>query len=424
MPGHKGAGLLGIEHLDITEIDEADELWAPEGIILQSEANASSIFGAHTFFSVEGSSLCIRSMIFLIKKWALINGFKPTILAGRNAHRTFIYSASIMDIDVDWIMPAEDDSFQMCSITANDLDDLLCSYTDSKPAAVYLTSPDYLGNILDIRSIANVCHKHGVFLLVDNAHGAYLKFMNPSVHPMDLGADMCCDSAHKTLPALTGAAYLHVSKDTDSFFADNAVSAMALFASTSPSYLILQSLDLCNRYLAEKSHEYIEVSEKVSSLKDSLKSLNYTLSGNEPLKVTIFCKAFGYTGNEFSDILKKNNIWLEYHDDDYIVMMFSPQNTDNNFDHIMSVLSKIVPKTPMAKSSFSIVNPKQCISFSEAVYSDSEVIDSKDSLGRVLANPVVSTPPCVPLYMCGEVIESPLPPGKVKVIKRKTSNEK
>lgn len=81
-----------------------------------------------------------------------------------------------------------------------------------KPAAVYITSPDYLGNLADIGGMSDVCRKYGVLLIVDNAHGAYLHFLPKPEHPLDLGAEMCCDSAHKTLPVLTGGAYLHISQ--------------------------------------------------------------------------------------------------------------------------------------------------------------------------------------------------------------------
>lgn len=225
MPGHKGKNSeLGIEQLDITEFDGADNLWHPTGIIKESEANASALFGAHTFYSTEGSSLCIRAMLFMIKKWALINKVSPLILAGRNAHKTFINTIAILDLPVDWLMPKEQDSYQSCSITSHDIDVYFenCDKENlPRPVAVYITSPDYLGNMLDIKEIANACHKNGAFLIVDNAHGAYLKFLINSLHPIDMGADICCDSAHKTLPALTGAAYLHLNKNLDLFFIKN-----------------------------------------------------------------------------------------------------------------------------------------------------------------------------------------------------------
>ena len=238
MPGHKGKPRLGCEGLDITEIPGADDLYHPRGIIAESEENASRLFGFPTFYSTEGSSLCIRAMLFL----ALAGKKNRRVLAGRNAHKTFLHTAVLLDFEISWLWPEGERRLESCPISAGQVERAILAEAEP-PAAVYLTSPDYLGNTLDITSISAVCRRYGVLLLVDNAHGAYLKFL--SRHPMDLGADMCCDSAHKTLPVLTGGAYLHVTKE----FAGGVKDAMALFGSTSPSYLILQSLDMANRFL-------------------------------------------------------------------------------------------------------------------------------------------------------------------------------
>ena len=215
MPGHKGTGPLGFEDLDITEIDGADSLYEAAGIIRESEKNASSLYGCATFYSTEGSSQCIRAMLYLAMLRAQEQGKKPKIAAGRNAHKTFLSAAALLDLDVTWICPPEQTSYLSCKPTAEQIGELLSF--DKEITAVYLTSPDYLGNLADVRGIAEVCRRHGVLLLVDNAHGAYLAFLNESLHPIALGADMCCDSAHKTLPALTGGAYLHLSKNCNHF---------------------------------------------------------------------------------------------------------------------------------------------------------------------------------------------------------------
>ena len=249
MPGHKGIDRLGMESLDITEIVGADSLYEASGIIYESERHASELFGCDTYYSTEGSSHCIRAMMYLVSLYVNENGEKPYILAARNCHKTFVSAAAMLDIDVEWIY-SKDESYLSCCIDVSELENSLCS-CGRKPTAVYITSPDYLGCMTDIESIARVCRKHGVLLCVDNAHGAYLKFLNPSRHPIDLGADICCDSAHKTLPVLTGGAYMHVSKDAPNIFRENAKEALALFGSTSPSYLILQSLDRATAYLAE-----------------------------------------------------------------------------------------------------------------------------------------------------------------------------
>ena len=251
MPGHKGRGLLGCEPLDLTEIAGADELYAPAGIIAESEANASALFGCRTLYSAEGSSLCIRAMLYLAMRRALAQCRKPVIAAARNAHRSFLTAAALLDLDVIWLPPDPQQSY-LESGGAGAWE--RCLDAPVKPCALYLTSPDYLGNIADIRAAAAFCHAHDMLLLVDNAHGAYLHFLPESLHPAALGADLCCDSAHKTLPVLTGGAYLHIHEDVPEICSRYAKNAMALFGSTSPSWLILASLDLCNAYLCD---EYI-----------------------------------------------------------------------------------------------------------------------------------------------------------------------
>ena len=243
MPGHKGQGDLGVEALDITEIEGADSLYEADGIIRESEQNASELFGAHTYYSTEGSSQCIRAMLLLAVQNAKEQGKEPVVAIGRNAHKAALTAAALLDIDPIRITPPTD-NYLACPIDAAAIKTLFEG--DNKPTAVYLTSPDYLGNTLPIDDIARMCHEHGALLLVDNAHGAYLKFLKPSRHPIDLGADACCDSAHKTLPVLTGGAYLHVSKNAPASLMRQAKTALATFGSTSPSYLTLASLDAAN----------------------------------------------------------------------------------------------------------------------------------------------------------------------------------
>ena len=206
MPGHKGRPFLGCEHLDITEVKGADALYEADGIIAESEKNAGALFGSgRTLYSTEGSSQCIRAMLYLALTCRPA-GAAPVIVATRNVHKAFVYAAALLDFEVVWLWP-EGDSQSLCGcpVSPEGLEKTLAEL-DQPPAAVYLTSPDYLGGMADIASLAQVCHRHDTVLAVDNAHGAYLHFLDPAVHPLDLGADICCDSAHKTLPVLTGGA--------------------------------------------------------------------------------------------------------------------------------------------------------------------------------------------------------------------------
>ena len=251
MPGHKGKGFLGTEHLDITEIDGADVLYNAKGIIKESQENASKLFGSEkTLYSAEGSSLSIRAMLYLALLYAKQSGRKPAIAAFRNVHKAFISASALLDIETQWIYPENQSGIISCGISPQNVDVLLTGI-EEKPAALYVTSPDYLGNVQDIAGLSEVCKKHGILLLVDNAHGAYLKFLPQDIHPITLGADICCDSAHKTLPVLTGGAYLHISENAPDILYAEAERAMSLFASTSPSYLILQSLDIANKYMSD-----------------------------------------------------------------------------------------------------------------------------------------------------------------------------
>ena len=181
----------------------------------RSEANATRLFGtAHTYYSTEGSSQCIRAMLCLAMQGAPRTGKRPVLLAARNAHKALLYAAALLDFDIRWLWPAPEDTGALCScpVTVQALSTALEELAGQgrTPFGVYLTSPDYLGGMQDIAALSAVCDAHGVPLLVDNAHGAYLRFLpGGSRHPIDLGAAACCDSGHKTLPVLTGGAYLH-----------------------------------------------------------------------------------------------------------------------------------------------------------------------------------------------------------------------
>jgi len=406
MPGHKGVRFLGIEDTDITEIDGADVLYSADGIIKQSEENAAALFGtAKTVYSAEGASLAIRAMLYMAVLYAKAQGRRPLVAAGRNAHKTFMSAAALVDFDIAWLYSENSENIISCVITAEALEKSLVQMSE-KPIAVYITSPDYLGNISDIKALSDVCHKHDVLLLVDNAHGAYLKFLPDSRHPISLGADICCDSAHKTLPVLTGGAYLHISHIAPEMFLKQAEFAMSLFASTSPSYLILQSLDRVNRYISDGYAESLAELEKVIlRLKNKLSDLGYSLHGDEPLKLTIAPKIFGYTGYELSEILCDNGIVCEFADPDFVVMMFTPEILSSELKHLDSVLSRIQRRDPIKQLSPTVKNPERVMSVREAILSPSKEIDVCKAEGKILASAAINCPPAVPIVVCGEKID-------------------
>ncbi|MBR5507080.1 MAG: amino acid decarboxylase [Clostridia bacterium] len=403
MPGHKGRCFLGPEKFDITEIKGADSLYDADGIIQMSEKNASSLFGSHTFYSAEGSSLAIRAMLYLASLYAKEKGKKAKILSGRNAHKTFISGAALLDIDVEWIFPKLSESYLSCTVFPEELDRML---SDDEFCAVYVTSPDYLGNLCNIEEISGVCKKHGVLLLLDNAHGAYLKFLPESLHPTDLGADMCCDSAHKTLPVLTGGAYLHISHSAPSYLLEKAKYAMSVFGSTSPSYLIMASLDHANEYIYDGYRKTLsDFCEKIGVLKNELCEKGFSLLGDEILKLSIDTKKYGYEGTEFADILRNSGIECEFSDNDFVVFMLSPEMTDLDIERLKNSLLSITKKDEIKDIPPAISKPEKIMTPRDATLSISERVEIENSEGRILASLCVSCPPAVSYIVCGEKID-------------------
>ena len=398
MPGHKGSGPLGCEARDITEIAGADALYAAAGIITESERNASALFGTGaTFYAAEGSSQCVRAMLYLAMANRADPEVRPVALAARNAHKAFLYAAALCDFDVEWLYPDTALDVCACPVSPEGLAKRLDSMS-VRPFCVYVTSPDYLGGMQDIRGLSDVCHLRGIPLIVDNAHGAYLRFLPQSLHPMDLGADMCCDSAHKTLPVLTGGAYLHISGNADPRFIEGARDALALFGSTSPSYLILQSLDLCNARLAgDYPAAIMETAHRVSALKQRLRARGFEIYGDESMKL-----ALRGDGLAMAEDLRRGGVECEFADREYVVLMFTPENGAEDYARIERALRTPRPGSEVPGPALPAL--PRGMSIRRAVFAPSEAVPVAAAVGRVCAAPTVACPPAVPIAVSGEII--------------------
>ncbi len=425
MPGHKGAGPLGGEVRDITEIAGADVLSESVGILGESQQNACTLFGTGaTLYSTEGSSLAVKAMLYsVMMHWKHcvkeMEYSRPFILAARNVHRAMLDGCALLDLDLEFIRSGKAQGLCSAVVTAQEVEQSLKA-CGQLPAAVYLTSPDYLGVQSDIAAIAEVCHKYGTMLAVDNAHGAYLAFLEAGKHPIHLGADICCDSAHKTLPVLTGGAYLHLHENIVSEILDSARKGLTMFGSTSPSYLILQSLDLCNVYLEQKFRgELAECVEKVWQFKKAAGDRGLHIVEGEPLKIVIDTGASGYDGEEIAGELrefvcctekrKRFGIECEFADHHTVVFMMSPQNGPEDWQ----MLYRWLDRTRLLKPGKAFAPAKTLgeehavrrMTIREAVFAESEIIPVREAEGRILAQETVSCPPAIPIAVSGEEID-------------------
>jgi arginine/lysine/ornithine decarboxylase len=402
MPGHKGR----LNPCDITETEGADSLYVPDGIIKKSEENAAELFNSKkTSYSAGGSTLSIQAMLAAVCRPG------DTVIAQRNSHKALINAAILLGLNIRWTYPDyTENSLVSGRITASKIEEAIKKTPDA--ALVYITSPDYFGVISDIRGISEVCRKYNIPLAVDNAHGAYFKFLRPDIHPLSMGADLCCDSAHKTLPVLTGGGYLHTSNVR---YAGKIKSAMALFGSTSPSYLILRSLDLCNKKLSGDYPERLShMTGAINELKDKISS-KYKTAGSEPLKLTICAPESGLFGYELARKLREEGIEPECSDEYYLTLMFSPYNTPEEIKRLEKALMGIKAEKPL-KISFPVLNePKRELEAREAYFwKDAEEIPAENGAGRILSKTVYNPSLCVPIAAGGERLD----PEYIKILKK------
>lgn len=401
IPGHKGSAIfdgLNLLPFDVTEVLGTDSLYESSDAILQTEQCYANLYGTvKSCISAGGSSLCIQSML------ALVARKNAALICGRIIHSSAVYAMALLDITPIWVSPEESENLGIGGrMLAADIEQAILKNPNA--LGVYLTSPDYFGVLSDIKSIASVCKTYGIPLLVDNAHGAHLHFLQPSLHPMHLGATMCCDSLHKTLPVLTGGAMLHIN---DSYFANNAKSKMALFASTSPNYLIMLSIDVALNYIKnDLSKDLTVLCEKVASiLKLAHKKGFSILSGEkDPTRISLGFAKIGYTKQTFETHLRKHHIEPEYVSHHFCVLIPSGYTTTKDFNAVIGMLEDTTPQPSLCAPSSSIPKPIIAMPMKEAIFSPSIEIDIENACDAIASTMVNPCPPGVPLLMPGEKI--------------------
>ena len=400
MPGHKGrfeGPFSGIYPYDITELEGLESLYDGIGAIAETEARYTRLYNTKaSFLSAGGSTLCIQAMLTL--------ACKPTsrLIMARNAHTAAVSAMAMLDLHPVWIKPTQAQNGLLQQPGADEIDSLLAANDDAR--VVYLTSPDYYGNMADIAAISAVCRRYGAVLLVDNAHGAHLNFLDGGLHPARLGADICCDSLHKTLPVFTGGALLHIQNEK---FIAGAKRAMSLFGSTSPSFLILASADYALDYLENRARKELAVlCGSLCGLHEAARGSGLVVSSGiyDPARLTLCFAAAGYTREQFERLLEKHKITAEYLDDSFCVLLPSPQNTSEDFLRLRDVIEAEHPKMPVNNKRNLPPLPRVVCSIREAVFAPQELIGVENAEGRTAGRIQTACPPGVPVLMPGEKI--------------------
>ena len=386
MPGHNGE----VPH-DITEIFGADELYSSDvsgGIIGTSEELAAGLFGAKkTCYSCGGSTLAIQTALALLKA----RGCRR-IAASRYSHRSLVSAAALLRLDIKWIYPNE---YLSANVTYN-------SETLSGVDAVFITNIDYYGGTWKFV-------KPSIPVLIDNAHGSYLKFVDKRkfgteyAHPLELGYPMMvAESAHKTLPVLTGGAYLHFADGMDG---TRAKEMMAMFGSSSPSYLILESLDRFNGLISDNNQLVNNACEAVFELKERLSRSGIPLKKSDPLRVTINARECGLSGFEYARGLRANGVECEMADENYVVMMFSVLSTIEDCERAEMASLLVTMGAPKPLVTYPVIKTKAELPVYEAMFKPQKTVAIENSAGEICAGLNCPCPPGVPLVMPGELID-------------------
>ena len=398
-PGHKGnCGFLPLDgRFDLTELPDTDSLYESSGCIRDSEEKAAAFFGAkYTAVSSGGCTLAIQGML------AAFAGAGSRVIFCRNIHRSAINAAALLGITPVWVTHRRDCGEGLPGrVSPEDIQAAIESHPDA--AAVYVTSPDYYGCLSDIGSIAAVCRKYKIPLLVDNAHGTHLIAFGK--HPVTLGASASACSAHKTLPVLTGGAWLNCNDES----AIPAIkSSMALFGSTSPSYLTMASLDLAREWMEREGiAAFRRLAETVSGLREVAVSAGFGLPRGEcdPVRLTLLTWPMGMTGNLAAEYFRQHGVECEHSDGSAVVFILTPFNAESDIQRLRRAMQDFPKGIPLPFQSFSIEQlPEIKMSPREALLGRTSIIPTAEAAGRIAAEAACPCPPGVPVVMPGEEI--------------------
>lgn len=418
MPGHKrniqDNYLEKIAGIDITEINGFDNLHDAAGIILNAEKRANSLYGSdETFFMVNGSTGGVLSAV------SAVTDTGDTILVARNSHRSLYHTAYLKHLKLKYIYPKIIDSLDAAGkVDPEDIE----SEIDVSVKAVFVTSPTYEGVISDIGAIAEITHKHGIPLIVDEAHGSHFGFSDKvpdgAVHQ---NADIVIHSIHKTLPSLTQTALLHVQGKLVN--REKLKRYLQIYQSSSPSYIFMASIDSCMDMIAGRREDWfnrlIRYRNELQTQTADCKYL-YIADTNviqDPCKIVIVTKKSCYDGQQLYNILEeKYHLQLEMAGMTYAIAIITGNDRNSGIARLIKAIREIDTEISEEMHSENAVKvnffgeifrqrdkfPTGVLTIADAWDVSKEKILLKSAKGRIAAGFVNLYPPGIPLIVPGE----------------------
>lgn len=426
MPGHKRQemGLSHPERIDITEIEGFDNLNHAEGILKEEQAHMARVFGADkSFFLVNGSTVGVITAMFA----SVARGGK--IIVSRNCHKSAYNGILLRELEAVYVYPRETISGIQGSIAPEDIEAALKANPDA--GAVFITSPTFDGVVSDIEKISEIVHGYNIPLIVDEAHGAHFGFSDKfPKKAISLGADVVIESMHKTLPAYTQTAALHVKGDRVN--PAEIQKYLSIFQTTSPSYILMSGLTQCTCIMEQHGKELMDtLYERLIKFYENTKDLKClevfqpedTAPGADPAildrdisKILVFCRRAGISGKVLYERLSHDyGIQMEVAAGDYVNGLTSPMDTQEGFDRLEKALKELdeeysarakEPEVQAQKKEIhSLRKPhEKAAEIYEANETPKVTVSMKEAEGKVSGEFVYLYPPGIPFIVPGEVI--------------------
>lgn len=419
VPGHKNGEILADEakaffqpllQLDSTELSGLDDLHDPQGVIAQAEGLAAEFYQARrTFFLVGGSTVGNLAMILATCKKG------DTVLVQRNCHKSILNGCRLAKVNTVFLAPTLDESTGLSiGITKEIVEEALLEFPNVK--AIIFTYPSYFGIAHDIKPIIELAHSYKIPVLVDEAHGAHFRLGEPfPKSALDLGADIVVQSAHKTLPAMTMASFLHVNEKSKVRESDVG-HYLQMLQSSSPSYPLLVSLDLAREYISSLTKIDIEEIQKdIIDFRDLLDHIpqwnvvkekqNYKI---DPLKIILQTNC-DFTGIQLMNRLEKKGIFIELADENFmlLVMPLAPFKRGREFIQLVQEELKDIPITKAHKIEHNLnisSNSILALTYDEMDTAHKVRVVLEEAVGKIAAEQLIPYPPGIPLIMEGEYI--------------------